>query len=170
MWPIYSSRKTLPGKGPPPQKKKNARCQLHAKSVPLQLWHSWPLTQFHSHLPSPTREGCKKTAYGPLWPSCLVTLHSNATQEVTLYSLIELPIFFPNKPHVYRQLISSLCWVLCQIQGDRQGQIPLYSPHLALTPVTRVSGRGSEFHAGCTICPLFTLPSICITDSRSEWH
>lgn len=100
----------------------------------------------------------------------LVTLHSNATQEVTLYSLIELPIFFPNKPHVYRQLISSLCWVLCQIQGDRQGQIPLYSPHLALTPVTRVSGRGSEFHAGCTICPLFTLPSICITDSRSEWH
>lgn len=66
--------------------------------------------------------------------------------------------------------ISPFHWILCQICWERRGQIHPHSPQLALTPVTRVSGRGRRFHAGCTICPVFTLLSICITDSRPEWH
>lgn len=76
----------------------------------------------------------------------------------------------PKKNHIFYHLISPCQWVLCQIWGDRQGQIRPHSPQLALTPVTRVSERGRRFHAGYTICPVFTLLSICITDSRPEWH
>ncbi len=78
--------------------------------------------------------------------------------------------FFSHKKTHFYHLISAFHWVLCQIWGDRQGQIHPHSPQLALNPVTRVSERGRCFHAGCTICPVFTLLSICITDSGPEWH
>lgn len=82
-----------------------------------------------------------------------------------------LPFFPPyNKPSSIHHPVSPFHRVLCQIWEDRQGQIHPHGPQLALTPVTGVSARGRRFHARCTICPVFTPLSICISDRRPEWH
>lgn len=146
--------------------------------MPLQLWHPWPLTLSHSHLPLPQ-------THTDTVSQCMVHINFNhpvcyhhiqchekgcvlkGNLAISIWVTHILIFFCPIN------LLSShihFHWVFCQIWGIGQGQIHPHGPQLALTPVTRVCGRGRHFHAGCTICPVFTLLSICITDSRPEWH
>lgn len=175
MWSLYSDRQTLPGKGSPSPKTSSlpAQCQLCASPAlaPLtvdSISFTPPLPQIH------------RIQWGSVWFTSTVlsvsitfNVNGRAVQVDILHSQIELLtflIFFSPINCIFYHLISPFRWVLCQIWGDSQGQIHPHSPQLALTPVTRVFGRGRRFHAGCTICPVFTLLSICITDSRHEWH
>jgi len=74
-----------------------------------------------------------------------------------------LVTFVHNEPYIFDDHLTKNGLVLCQKRVEKQGQIPPYSPHLALTAVTGVSERGRGIHVGCTIYPQFVLQSICIS-------
>lgn len=175
MWSLYSDRRTLPGKDSPSPHTSSlpAQCQLCASPALAPL--TVDSVSFTPPLPQTLR-----IQWGSVWFTSTLTILSltvtfnvdrRAVQGDIILFQIELLTFLSFFPinHIF-YLILPFHWVLCQIWGDRQGQIHPHSPQLALTPVTGVSRRGRRFHAGCTICPVFTLLSICITDSRPEWH
>lgn len=89
-----------------------ARCQHNANSVPLQLWHPWPLTLSYSHLPLPQTH---RIHWGSVWfTSTLTVLSTTIAFNVHRRALFNkghlafsnpvyshFYLFFPNKPHFF---------------------------------------------------------------------